>query len=159
MNERLPELNLPPVDLKIKEEEGKVKVFDFLRRKYVAFTPEEYVRQHFVEYLAGSLHYPKGLMANEVSLDINGLKRRCDTLISNRDGSPLMVVEYKAPTINITQDVFDQIARYNFVIGARYVVVSNGINHYCCVNDSKGGYNFLPKIPDFMESQFSDSVN
>lgn len=139
-------LNLPPVPLRTIGDGDKVKVFDPLRKKYVALTPEEFVRQHFVEYLSKELGYPKGLMANEVSLKINGLSRRCDTLVSDREGKPLMVIEYKAPNVNITQEVFDQIARYNLVIGARYIVVSNGIRHYCCECEGSG-YRFLEEIP------------
>lgn len=160
MTDHYPKLNLPSVQLKVKEEDGKLKVFDFLRRKFVAFTPEEYVRQHFVEHLAETLHYPRGLMANEVALEINGLRRRCDTLVSDRGGRPFMVVEYKAPGVAITQEVFNQIARYNMVIGARYLVVSNGLRHYCCMIDvANGNYQFLPKIPDYLESEFSDTIN
>lgn len=148
------------MQLKIKEEDGKLKVLDFLRRKFVALTPEEYVRQHFVEFLAEVLHYPRGLMSNEVALDINGLHRRCDTLVSDRSGRPFMVVEYKAPGVSISQRVFDQIARYNMVIGAKYLVVSNGLRHYCCMVDpNSGSYQFLPKIPDYIESEFSTSIN
>ncbi len=160
MRSEYPKLNLPPVELNVKVENGKAKVFDPLRRKFVAFTPEEYVRQHFVAYLADGLHYPRGLMGNEVSLDINGLWRRCDTLVSDREGKPLMVVEYKAPGVTITQDVFDQIARYNMVIGARYVVVSNGLRHFCCMMDSSGSsYQFIPRIPDHNESLFGSNIN
>lgn len=149
-----PELNLPAVALRLREVEGRAKVYDFLRRKYVALTPEEYVRQHFVEYLAEELHYRRGLMANEVSISVNGLRRRCDTLVSDRAGRPFMVVEYKAPSVAVTQEVFDQIARYNMAIGARYLVVTNGLSHYCCVCDSeRGEYRFLPAIPDGRESE------
>lgn len=137
-----------------------MKVFDPLRRKFVAYTPEEHVRQHFVAYLADVLHYPRGLMANEVSLDINGLSRRCDTLVSDREGKPFMVVEYKAPSVTITQEVFDQIARYNMVIGARYVVVSNGLRHFCCMMDASGSsYHFIPRIPDRYDTMFGNIIN
>lgn len=155
-----PKLNLPQVQLNVRNEEGKMKVFDSLRRKFVAFTPEEYVRQHFVAYLADTLHYPRGLMANEVPLKLNGLSRRCDTLVSDKLGHPFMIVEYKAPSVAVTQEVFDQIARYNMVAGAPYLVVSNGLNHYCCKTDNQSGsYHFLPRIPDWNESQFSNIIN
>lgn len=161
MTPRFPRLNLPPVKLNIRcDEEGRLKVFDSLRRKFVALTPEEYVRQHFTDYLVSALHYPGGLMANEVSITLNGLHRRCDTLVSDRSGRPWMIVEYKAPDVNITQDVFDQAARYNLVTGARYLVVSNGMRHYCCRMDvSDGKYHFIPGIPDWREAEFSDSIN
>lgn len=148
MTTRFPRLNLPPVQLDIREDAGRIQVMDPLRRKFVALTPEEYVRQHFTAFLADTLGYPRGLMANEVSLTLNGMRRRCDTLVSDRSGKPLMVVEYKAPSVAVTQEVFDQIARYNIVIGARYLTVSNGLLHFCC-RFSVGGYSFLPSIPEF----------
>lgn len=148
MTTRFPRLNLPPVQLDIREDAGRIQVMDPLRRKFVALTPEEYVRQHFTAFLADTLGYPRGLMANEVPLTLNGMRRRCDTLVSDRKGKPFMVVEYKAPTVAVTQDVFDQIARYNMVVGARYLTVSNGLLHFCC-RYSDEGYSFLPSIPEF----------
>lgn len=143
-----PPLNLPHVDLRLRVEDDLLKVFDPLRRKYVALTPEEYVRQHFTRWMTEALGYPSTLMNNEVSITLNKTKRRCDTVVFRSDGSPAMIVEYKAPTVEITQSVFDQIARYNMVLHSRYLVVSNGLRHFCCEmeyeNDS---YKFLPEIP------------
>lgn len=151
-DKRFPILALPPVKLKLKREEGMIKVFDPLRAKYVALTPEEYVRQHFTAWLVSDFGFPESLMANEVSLDVNGLSRRSDTVIYRRDGRPVVVVEYKAPSVAITQDTFDQIARYNMVWRADYLIVSNGLRHYCCVFDhSRGTYNFIPTIPEWKQ--------
>ena len=145
-----PSLNLPPYETRLREEEGSVQIFDELRGRYVALTPEEWVRQHFVEYLINEKHYPAALMANEVSLTQNGIKRRCDTLVADREGQPLVIVEYKAPDIEITQQVFDQIVRYNMVLKARYLMVSNGMVHYCCLIDyANSSYSFLSEIPDY----------
>jgi hypothetical protein len=147
-----PRLNLPQASLRLKEEEGKLKVFDPLRKKFVALTPEEYVRQNFTAWLIGSLRYPAALMSNEVALNLNGLYRRCDTLIFNRRGKPFMIVEYKAPEVEITQKVFDQIVRYNMVLQADYIVVSNGLRHFCCrIDYSNSTYHFTPNIPDYQE--------
>lgn len=158
--EKYQPLNLPPVNLRIREEDGITKVFDPLREKYVSFTPEENVRQHFTSWLRSSLHYPASLMANEIGIEVNGMKKRCDTVIFNRDGSPLMIVEYKAPEVAITQNVFDQIVRYNMSLKARYLVVSNGLNHYCCViNYINGTYNFIPAIPDYRDIASGFSQN
>lgn len=144
------ELNLPLIKLNLKNEDGICKVFDPLRGKYVALTPEEYVRQHFTAWLISDFHYPPSLMANEISINLNGLTRRCDTVIFYPDGSPLLIVEYKAPDIKITQNTFDQIVRYNMTLRAKYLIVSNGINHYCCViNYEKDNYYFIPSIPDY----------
>ncbi len=150
--EQGPPLNLPPVNLKIISEDGVRKVFDPLRSKYVVLTPEEYVRQNFSSWLRNELHYPASLMANEIGIEVNGTKKRCDTVIFGRDGQPMIIVEYKAPEVNITQRVFDQIVRYNMALRARYLVVSNGVNHYCCSIDyNTGKYNFIPRIPDYRE--------
>ncbi len=129
-------------------EDDILKVFDTLRQKYVALTPEEYVRQHFTAWMTDHFGYPASLMSNEVSLTLNDTRRRCDTVIFRSDGSPLVIVEYKAPTVAITQNVFDQIARYNMVLHSRYLIVSNGMRHFCCEMDyDKDSYSFLPQIP------------
>lgn len=146
-----PLLSLPPVQLKIAlNAEGHPEVYDPLRRRFVALTPEEYVRQHFAAWLTGELHYPASHIANEVSLTLNGTRRRCDTLIYDNHGEPLMIVEYKAPTVTVDQGVFDQIVRYNMVLRARYLTVSNGLRHYCCAIDyTTSSYHFLPGIPNY----------
>ena len=145
-------LNLPPFDIKIQQRDGKSFIFDPLRKKYIALTPEEWVRQHFVHFLTDFKGYPKGLLANEVQLTLNGTKKRCDTVLYNKDLSARMIVEYKAPHVEITQAVFDQITRYNMVLKVEYLIVSNGLRHYCCRID----YNtmqctFLPDIPAYTE--------
>lgn len=128
---------------------GKIlKVFDPLRKKYIALTPEEYVRQHFTAWMTESLGYPASLMSNEVSLNLNDTLRRCDTVVFRSDGTPAVIIEYKAPTVSITQKVFDQIARYNMVLHSRFLIVSNGLSHYCCEMDYENeSYRFLPNIP------------
>ncbi len=144
-------LNLPTFDVRVERSaDGIVRIYDRLRRKFVALTPEEWVRQHFVNYLVSARSYPAGLMASEVSLKLNHTSRRCDTLVYSRSGRPLVVVEYKAPSVAVTQAVFDQIARYNSVIGAPYLIVSNGVAHYCCrFDDERQSYVFLKDIPDY----------
>lgn len=146
-------MNLPSFEYELSQgEDGATRIYDRLRKKFVALTPEEWVRQHFVNYLISERGYPGGLMANEVSLKLNSTARRCDTLIYSRTGKPVAVVEYKAPSIAVTQAVFDQIARYNSVIGAAYLMVSNGLSHYCCRYDDKSeGYVFLRDIPRYEE--------
>lgn len=141
-------MNLPLIELKLRMEDKILKVFDPLRRKYVALTPEEYVRQHFTAWMTGNLGYPASLMGNEVSLSLNNTRHRCDTVVFRSDGSPVMIVEYKAPTVAITQIVFDQIARYNMVLRSRYLIVSNGLRHFCCEMDyDHDSYSFLTTIP------------
>ncbi|MDR0962593.1 MAG: type I restriction enzyme HsdR N-terminal domain-containing protein [Mediterranea sp.] len=146
----MPPLNLPPMDAKIVLRHGKPVIWDIIRRRYVALTPEERVRQHFVHYLIRHKGYPASLMANEVQLTLGGTKKRCDTVLFRRDLTPHMIVEYKAPDVAITQTVFDQIGRYNLVLKVDYLVVSNGMKHYCCRMDyENNGYTFLEEIPGF----------
>mgnify|MGYP003549390927 FL=1 len=146
------ELNLPKYGIKIKNDKGHQSIFDVLRRKYVALTPEEWVRQHFVHYLIGHKGYPQTLMANEIQLAIGNKKLRCDSVLYDRSLKPRMIIEYKAPTVNITQKVFDQITVYNMLLHVDYLVVSNGIKHYCCQMDyDNQKYLFLEDIPDYQE--------
>lgn len=143
-------LNLPPYPFKISNKSGKKYIFDVLRKKYVILTPEEWVRQHFTHFLLEHKGYPEGLLANEVQLDLNGTKKRCDTVLYNRDLTARMIVEYKAPHVRITQTVFDQITRYNMVLKVEYLVVTNGIFHYCChIDYAARSYVFLPDIPAY----------
>lgn len=163
MNENspsLPPLNLPPCEMRITRHGDTVKVYDPLRHKDVALTPEEYVRQHFVNFMRVRLHYPESVIANEMKIELNDTIRRCDTVVFGAGGKPLMIVEYKAPHIQITQDVFDQIVRYNMVLHARYLVVSNGMTHYCCMIDYiHGNYHFIAQIPDYRNIATDFSCN
>ena len=146
------ELNLPKYGIKIANENGHQTIFDVLRRKYVALTPEEWVRQHFVHYLIEHKGYPQSLMANEIQLAIGNKKLRCNSVLYDRSLKPRMIIEYKAPTVNITQKVFDQITIYNMLLHVDYLVVSNGIKHYCCRMDYENQkYLFLDDIPDYQE--------
>ena len=143
-------LNLPDFQVKIAVTDGKKMVFDPLRRKYVALTPEEWVRQHFVHFLIQHKGYPSGLLANEVQLTLNGTRKRCDTVLYDRTRTPRMIIEYKAPTVPITRQVFDQITRYNIALKVDYLIVSNGLEHYCCkVDYERFCCNFLKEIPDY----------
>lgn len=145
------QINLPEADLHVREtEDGKAEVYDVLRRKYVALNPEEFVRQLFVHYMINFLGYPTSHLANEVSLTLNDTRRRCDTLVYDAHGEPLMIIEYKAPYVNIEQETIDQIVRYNMVLKAKYLVLSNGYEHYCCrIDYTAGDYTFLREIPPY----------
>lgn len=155
-----PPLNLPRVQLKLSREGSIIKVYDQLRDKYVALTPEEYVRQHFTAWLLCEKHYPKSLLANEIGIEVNCTKRRCDTVAFSPEGKPLMIVEYKAPGVNVTQAVFDQIVRYNMSLRALYLAVSNGLRHYCCrIDYDNGSYHFIPEIPDYLSLMSKHSEN
>jgi len=146
------DLNLPPLDVNIKKMDGRLVIFDKLRRRFVALTPEEWVRQHFVNYLITEKKYPAALIANETQITLNGQKRRCDSVVYNQQLSPIVIAEYKAPEVNITQMVFDQIVRYNIVLRVKYLIVSNGRNHYCCKMDYENqSFEYMPEIPDFKD--------
>ena len=143
-------LNLPPYPIKIQEKGEKRQIFDFLRRKWVALTPEEWVRQHFTHFLVEHKNYPQALLANEVELRIGEKRLRCDTLLYNKELRPRMIIEYKAPTIQIQQKTFDQISVYNLLLKVDYLIVSNGLRHYCCKMDyERQSYQFLKDIPDY----------
>ncbi len=146
----MPRLNLPPFTPRLTITGGKPRIWDSLRQRYVALTPEEWVRQHFVSYLTASLDYPTPLMANEVSIDLNGMSRRCDTVVYDTQLRPLMIVEYKRPGVKITQKVFSQISRYNLTMRVDYLTVSNGLQHFCCkMHYESGTYTFLENIPQW----------
>lgn len=143
-------LNLPPYNISIRQHGGRDQIFDVLRRKFVALTPEEWVRQHFIHFLADHKGYPASLLANEVQLRVGDKTVRADSVIYDTSLRPLMIVEYKAPSIALTQKVFDQISVYNFLLHVDYLVVSNGLETYCCKMDyDNQKYLFLQDIPDY----------
>lgn len=145
-------LNLPSFEIKLRGTKAQPQIFDILRKKYIALTPEEWVRQHFVHFLVEHKGYPAALMANEIQLKVGEKTLRADSVLYSRDLKPRMIIEYKAPHIPITQKVFDQISIYNMLLHVDYLVVSNGLQHYICkmdYNDKK--YLFLEDIPDYEE--------
>ncbi len=143
-------INLPVFETNIIKKDDFSMIFDVLRKRYVKLTPEEWVRQHFVHFLIEHKGYPQALLANEVGLNLNGTKKRCDTVLYRKNLTPLMIIEYKAPQINIAQKVFDQIARYNIVLRVDYLIVSNGLQHFCCKMDYENqSYSFLTDIPTY----------
>ena len=146
------QLNLPASELKIRSTNGKNEVFDSIRKRYVALTAEEWVRQHFIGYLVLERNVPSSLISVESSLKYNRLQKRSDIVIYNNLGKPMMIIECKAPEVKITQDVFDQIAIYNMTLNVPYLVVTNGLEHFACYIDQRNStYEFLKDIPDFSE--------
>jgi hypothetical protein len=144
------QLNLPQCEFRFREIDKKVSVFDEIRRKFVVLSPEEWVRQHVVHYLLSHKKYPKSLINVEKVLRINGLTKRYDIVVFNPDGSIHILVECKAPEIPISQSTFDQIARYNMVANARFLMVTNGLDHYFCTMDYiNSRYDFLKELPDY----------
>ena len=146
------ELNLPKYGIKIKNDKGHQSIFDVLRRKYVALTPEEWVRQHFVHYLIEHKGYPMALLQNEVQLRCGQKRLRCDSILYRSDGSARMILEYKAPSVAITKKVIEQIATYNMLLHVDYLIVSNGNNHYCFKTDyERKRFILLEEIPDYKQ--------
>ncbi|MDO5980356.1 type I restriction enzyme HsdR N-terminal domain-containing protein [Flavivirga spongiicola] len=144
------ELNFPKFSFRFKNSENKISIFDSIRKKFVILQPEEWVRQHCVQYLINNKGYPKSLINVEKELIINSLRKRYDIVVYNSNGSIHLIVECKAPKIIINQDTFDQIARYNLELNATYLMVTNGLNHYYCQMDFENErYNFLKDIPSF----------
>ncbi len=144
-------LNLPDYNPTLRKGEGKVWIFDIIRKKYVVLTPEEWVRQHFIHYLIDQFEYPRSLFRVESGLTYNKLHKRSDIVIHNRQGKPWMLIECKSPTIKLTQKAFNQVAVYNMTIGARYVAVTNGMAQFCFEAIDKPGreVKFLDSFPDF----------
>ena len=146
-------LNFPTYKFKIKSSENKYSIFDIVRKKYVVLTPEEWVRQHFVQYLIEEKNYPISLIAVEKKLTINKLTKRTDILVFTSEGLPHIIVECKAPSIKITQDTFDQIARYNLKLEANYLITTNGLEHFYCKMDNENEqYIFLKNIPNYKDN-------
>lgn len=125
-------------------------IFDPLRQRFVALTPEEWVRQHFTAYLINHLSYPASLMGNEVSITLNSMTRRCDTVVYSRQLEPVVVVEYKAPTVSISRKTLEQVCAYNQVLRVPYIIMSNGLTHFCChIDYAAGTSEFLSRIPSY----------
>lgn len=146
-------LNLPPADLKFRPDADSrrdgLEVYDRWRDKWIALTPEEWVRQHFVNLLAVHLGYPQHLIANEVSVRFNGMARRCDSVVYDTRLRPLAVIEYKAPSVRLTPEVFGQILRYNSVLQAPCIMVSNGMRHFACLRLPDATYRYAEQIPTY----------
>ncbi len=143
-------LNLPEYKIKVKKEGDKLFALDIFRKKYVSLTPEEWVRQQFAHYLVNELNYPPNLIVTEYSMSLNNLSKRSDIVAFNRNGEAVVIVECKATTVNLNQAVFDQIASYNMKLDVKYLIVTNGLKHYCCILDKENSnYIFLEKIPDY----------
>lgn len=141
-------LNFPHYDFRFKSSENKIRVFDPIRKKFVILQPEEWVRQHVVRYLLEQKQYPKSLVNVERKLLVNGLEKRYDVVVFDPWGEISVLVECKAPEVAISQDTFDQIARYNLSLKARFLMVTNGLDHYYCQLDHEGRkYVFLPELP------------
>ena len=144
-------LNFPSYPFRITEDpDGKRYIFDSIRRKNLALTPEEWVRQHVLTYLKEEKKYPANLISTEAGLKVNRLSRRYDALVFNRQGIPALLIECKAPSVKIDQKVFDQIIAYNQTVQAVYLLVTNGLKHFCCrLDTSEKKFIFLEEIPEF----------
>lgn len=145
-------LNLPTYDFTIKQESGKQFIYDVFRKRYLLLTPEEWVRQSFARYLIEEKGFPASLMMTEHTLHLNKMIKRCDILVHKPAGNPTVLIECKAPGVKISGDTFDQVARYNLVFKVKYLIVSNGLKHFCCYVDFETRkVDFLDDIPDFSE--------
>lgn len=144
---------MPAFDFRTREGPGgKQQVYDALRQKYVRLTPEEWVRQHFVQYLIQDRGVPRGLIAIEHAFTYQGMPRRADVIAHDRQGRPRLMAECKAPEVAVSQAAFDQVARYNKVVHATLLVVTNGRAHYCCrIDRAAGATAFLDHLPRYEE--------
>jgi hypothetical protein len=143
-------LEFPKYPLKLKSRENKMLVFDVVRKKYVPLQPEEWVRQHCLHYLIADKKYPAGRILVERQLRVEGLMKRLDIAVCRPDGSIQLLVECKAPEVDIDQNVFDQIARYNWEARAEFLMVTNGLAHfYCRMDYQRKAYEFLRELPEY----------
>ena len=148
--EAMQQLNFPNYTFRVKNSENKLSIFDDIRKKFIVLTPEEWVRQHCVNFLMIEKKYQKSLINFEKELFINGRKKRYDIVVYNSDGSINILIECKAPKVPITQKTFDQIAQYNLTLNANLLMVTNGLNHYYCQLDyDNERYQFLKDIPEY----------
>lgn len=146
------QLNLPNYSLKLKKEGVRTLIFDPIRKKYLVLTPEEWVRQNFIQFLIHEKGYPASLIAIEMGIDVLKTKKRCDIVLFNNEGKANVIVECKAPSIKISQETFDQIARYNMTLKTNLLIVTNGLQHYICVMDHENEcYHFLKDIPNYKQ--------
>ena len=142
-------LNFPTYSFRFKNSENKVSIFDSIRKKFILLTPEEWVRQNVVEFLLIEKKYPKSLINVEKTVKVNGMNKRYDVVVFNSDGSIFLLIECKAPEVKVDQKTFDQIARYNLILNAQYLMVTNGLNHYFCEMDFENEkYRFLKELPE-----------
>lgn len=152
MGNGMPALQLPDHGVKTKHDDRGTLVFDPIRKRWLALLPEEWVRQHFINHLVHDLGYPASLIAVERSLVLNSLAKRADILVHDSQGLPVLLVECKAPGVRITQKTFEQAARYNSVFKVDWLMVTNGLVHYCCkVDHGTGRTNFLDHLPAWAE--------
>ena len=143
-------LNFPTYSFRFKNSKNKVAIFDEIRKKFIILTPEEWVRQHVIRYLIEEKNFPKSYINVEKLIKVNDLSKRYDIVVYQPNGELFLLVECKAPEVKITQQTFDQIARYNLVLNAKYLMVTNGLNHYFCQMDFENEkYIFLQELPQF----------
>lgn len=148
MMDSIPRLNLPVYKLQIDSD----RIFDSIRKKWVALSPEEWVRQNFTSYLIHEKKYPKSLMRIEETIKSFDKTKRCDVVVYSNEIVPLAIIECKAPDIKITEKTFNQIAIYNSAVKAPYLIVTNGLDHYCCkINFKDNSYSFIDEIPDYQK--------
>ncbi|MDR0795554.1 MAG: type I restriction enzyme HsdR N-terminal domain-containing protein [Tannerella sp.] len=145
-------LNLPNYPKKLSVIKGKLMIFDRVRVKNVILTPEEWVRQHFINYLVTEKKYPQERIANEVTVSLKNTSHRCDTVVYNQYLEPIVIIEYKAPSVPVTREVFEQITRYNICLHVGLLIVTNGLEHYCCrIHEDGSTYSYLKEIPEYGE--------
>ncbi len=141
-------LNLPTYPFRFRTTGQSKEIFDTLRRKYVALTPEEWVRQHFIMFLKEELKYPAGFISIEKGLVVNTRKKRADIVIHDAKGKPWMIVECKAPSVKLTENAFYQAAAYHLKLQVKYLVVTNGMTHFCCKFEQES-FVFIDSFPAF----------
>lgn len=149
----LPRLNFPHYNFRLRENNSRPEIFDEVRKSWVTLTPEEWVRQHVMKWIVEEKKYPASLLAVEKSITVNGLTKRCDIVAFDKTGAPVLIIECKAHDVEVTQQVFDQAARYNLTLNVNLFLLTNGIKHFCCRADHENqSYIFLKELPAYAYS-------
>lgn len=150
-------LNLPEYQFNIRNIGKKSEIYDAFRKRFIVLTPEEWVRQNFLMFLVNEKHFPKSIISVEKGLKVNGMQKRFDIVVFDDNANPRLLVECKAPDVKITQDTFDQAARYNITLNVDYLIVTNGLNHFCCfVDHLSKSISFLTEIPDYQQIKLNN---
>lgn len=147
---KLQKLNLPKYEFKVKQNDNKYSIYDKYRQSYVALTPEEWVRQNFLSFLVEDRKFPEHFIKVEMKINLNNINKRCDSVVYDKQLRPIMILEFKSPEVTIDKETFKQITTYNFALGCRYLVISNGIKHYILIRDTENKkYKPINDIPDY----------
>jgi len=143
-------LNFPGYQFRFQQQGKQVRIFDIVRKKYVTLTPEEWVRQHVLHFLIGEKQVPTGLIGVESEIRLFHTRKRFDVAVFDHSGKAVLAVECKAPSIPVTQEVVDQLVRYNMILKVKFLMLTNGLTHlFCKIDQVSGNIKIIEDLPDY----------